>query len=75
MEDSHGFILHSLVCQKTTDDKIAVPMVEATKAQSNATPNGSGFQTKNKNQRPDVFLKNRKVIQRIDVSKIGIIKS
>jgi hypothetical protein len=33
MEDSHGFILHSLVCQKTTDDKVAVPMVEATKAQ------------------------------------------
>jgi hypothetical protein len=33
MEDSHGFILHSMVCQKTTDDKVAVPMVEATKAQ------------------------------------------
>jgi hypothetical protein len=33
MEDSHGFILHSLVCQKTTDDKVAVPIVEATKAQ------------------------------------------
>ena len=33
MEDSHGFILHSRVCQKTTDDKVAVPMVEATKAQ------------------------------------------
>jgi hypothetical protein len=33
MEDPHGFILHSLVCQKTTDDKVAVPMVEATKAQ------------------------------------------
>jgi hypothetical protein len=33
MEDSHGFILHSFVCQKTTDDKVAVPMVEATKAQ------------------------------------------
>jgi transposase, IS5 family len=56
MEDSHGFILHSLVCQKTTDDKIAVPMVEATKAPSNATTNGSGFQTKNKNKRPDVFF-------------------
>lgn len=33
MEDSHGFILHSQVMQKTTDDKVAVPMVEATKAQ------------------------------------------
>jgi len=33
MEDSHGFILHSEVMKKTTDDKIAVPMVEATKAQ------------------------------------------
>jgi hypothetical protein len=32
MEDSHGFILHSQVMQKTTDDKVAVPMVEATKA-------------------------------------------
>jgi hypothetical protein len=32
MEDSHGFILHSQVC-KTTDDKVAVPMVAATKAQ------------------------------------------
>ena len=31
MEDSHGFILHSQVMQKTTDDKVAVPMVEATK--------------------------------------------
>jgi hypothetical protein len=30
LEDSHGFILQSLVCQKTTDDKIAVPMVKAT---------------------------------------------
>jgi hypothetical protein len=33
MEDRHGFILHSQVMQKTTDDKVAVPMVEATKAQ------------------------------------------
>jgi transposase, IS5 family len=33
MEDSHGFILHSQVMQKITDDKVAVPMVEATKAQ------------------------------------------
>jgi transposase, IS5 family len=33
MEDSHGFILHSQVMQKTTDDKVAVPMVAATKAQ------------------------------------------
>lgn len=33
MEDSHGFILHSQVMQKTTDDKVAVTMVEATKAQ------------------------------------------
>ena len=33
MEDSHGFILHSQVMQNTTDDKVAVPMVEATKAQ------------------------------------------
>jgi hypothetical protein len=32
MEDSHGFILHSQVCQKTTDDKVAVPMVKATRA-------------------------------------------
>jgi hypothetical protein len=32
MEDSHGFILHSQVMQKTTDDKVAVPMVKATKA-------------------------------------------
>jgi hypothetical protein len=31
MEDSHGFILHSHVMQKTTDDKVAVPMVKATK--------------------------------------------
>ena len=30
MEDSHGFILHSQVMQKTTDDKVAVPMVKAT---------------------------------------------
>jgi len=30
LEDSHGFILQSKVCQKTTDDKIAVPMVKAT---------------------------------------------
>ena len=33
MEDSHGFILHSQVMQKITDDKVAVSMVEATKAQ------------------------------------------
>jgi len=33
MEDSHGFILHSQVMQNTTDDKVAVPMVAATKAQ------------------------------------------
>lgn len=33
MEDTHGFILHSQVMQKTTDDKVAVPMVKATKAQ------------------------------------------
>ena len=33
MEDCHGFILHSFVMQKTTDDKVAVSMVEATKAQ------------------------------------------
>lgn len=33
MEDSHGFILHSQVMQNTTDDKVAVPMVTATKAQ------------------------------------------
>jgi hypothetical protein len=32
MEDSHGFILHSMAMQKTTDDKVAVPMVKATKA-------------------------------------------
>jgi len=32
MEDNHGFILHSRVMQKTTDDKVAVPMVKATKA-------------------------------------------
>jgi hypothetical protein len=32
MEDSHGFILHSQVMQKTTDDKVAVPMVKATQA-------------------------------------------
>jgi hypothetical protein len=32
MEDSHGFILHSQVMRKTTDDKVAVPMVKATKA-------------------------------------------
>jgi len=31
MEDHHGFILHSHVMQKTTDDKVAVSMVEATK--------------------------------------------
>jgi hypothetical protein len=30
MEDSHGFILHSQVMRKTTDDKVAVPMVKAT---------------------------------------------
>jgi len=33
MEDSHGFILHSQVMKNTTDDKVAVPMVQATKAQ------------------------------------------
>jgi transposase, IS5 family len=33
VEDSHSFILDSQVLQKTTDDKVAVPMVEATKAQ------------------------------------------
>ena len=32
IEDSHGFILHSMAMQKTTDDKVAVPMVKATKA-------------------------------------------
>src|SRR5664280_1425926 len=32
MEDSQGFILHSLVMQNTTDDKVAVPMVKATQA-------------------------------------------
>ncbi|MGR8998249.1 MAG: hypothetical protein ACU88J_04290 [Gammaproteobacteria bacterium] len=32
MEDRHGFILHSLVCQKTTGGKVAVPMVKATQA-------------------------------------------
>jgi hypothetical protein len=32
IEDSHGFILHSQVMQKTTDDKVAVPMVKATQA-------------------------------------------
>ena len=31
-EDSHSFILHSQVMQKTTDDKVAVPMVKATQA-------------------------------------------
>jgi hypothetical protein len=34
MEDSHGFILHSQVMQKTTDDKVAVPMVKATQEKS-----------------------------------------
>lgn len=29
VEDSHGFILHSSVMEKTTDDKIAVPIVKA----------------------------------------------
>jgi hypothetical protein len=33
MEDNYGFILHSFVMQKTTDDKVAVSMVEATKTQ------------------------------------------
>ncbi len=32
MEDNHGFILHSQVMQKTTDDKVAVSMIKATKA-------------------------------------------
>ncbi len=32
MEDHQGFILHSQVMQKTTDDKVAVPMVKATQA-------------------------------------------
>jgi IS5 family transposase len=32
MEDHHGFILHSQVMKKTTDDKVAVPMVKATQA-------------------------------------------
>jgi len=32
MEDTHGFILHSQVMQKTTDDKVAVSMVKETKA-------------------------------------------
>ena len=29
LEDQHGFILHAAVMQKTTDDQVAVPMVEA----------------------------------------------
>ena len=33
MEDRHGFILHGQVMKKTTDDKVAVSMVTATKAQ------------------------------------------
>ena len=33
MEDRHGFILHGQMMQKTTDDKVAVSMVTATKAQ------------------------------------------
>ena len=30
MEDTHGFILHHLVMQNQTDDKVAIEMVEAT---------------------------------------------
>ena len=33
LEDRHGFILHSQVMQKTTDDKVAVAMIQAAKAQ------------------------------------------
>lgn len=32
IEDTHGFILHSSVMQKTTDDKIAVSIIAATQA-------------------------------------------
>lgn len=32
IEDTHGFILHSKVMQKTTDDKIAVSIIAATQA-------------------------------------------
>jgi hypothetical protein len=33
LEDQHGFILHSLVMQNTTDDQVAVPMVKVAQAQ------------------------------------------
>ena len=32
MEDNHGFILHHQVMEKTTDDRVAVPIVRETKA-------------------------------------------
>ncbi|MFI3186685.1 MAG: hypothetical protein QX198_11985 [Methylococcaceae bacterium] len=32
MKDSHGFMLHSQVMQKATNNKVAVPMVKARKA-------------------------------------------
>jgi IS5 family transposase len=32
LEDQHGFILHHRVMQQETDDKVAVPMVEETRA-------------------------------------------
>ena len=32
MEDQYGFILHHMVMQKTTDEKVAVPFVEQTKS-------------------------------------------
>ena len=36
MEDSHGFILHSLVCQKTTDDKSRYPWLKPLRRNSPA---------------------------------------
>jgi len=32
LEDQHGFILHHMVMEKQTDDKVAVPMVEEAKS-------------------------------------------
>lgn len=34
VEDQHGFILHHQVMEKTTDDRIAVSIVQETKARA-----------------------------------------
>ena len=63
MEDSHGFILHSFVCQKTTYAKVAVPLVEATQAQFpsfNASSFDKGFHSP-ENQK-ELITRNEQVV-------------